>query len=216
MAALTRSARALCLDCALSGDLHRATGDQRWAARAALLTPVAKAFATDVGCEVAELAVQVHGGMGYIEETGVAQLYRDVRVTTIYEGTNGIQAADLVGRKMADGGAALRALFGEIERTAEDNPELGGPVIAAAGWLRETTDWMLAASMPDRLAGSSPYLRALALVLGGHYLVRAAGADPVRVALARFHVEQVMPAADWLCAASRRGAGALDALEPVA
>ena len=108
MAALTATARAIALDCALSIDMAAATGEPDWAARAALLTPLAKAFGTDVGCEVADLAVQVHGGMGYIEETGVAQYFRDVRVTAIYEGTNGVQAMDLVGRKLADGGGAGR------------------------------------------------------------------------------------------------------------
>ena len=119
MAATVATARAICLDCALSTDMAVATGEAAWAARAAFLTPIAKAFGTDAGCEVSALAMQVFGGMGYVEETGVAQFYRDVRVTAIYEGTNGIQAMDLVGRKLADGGAAARALIAEVEATAK-------------------------------------------------------------------------------------------------
>ena len=112
--------------------------------------PIAKAFGTDTGCEVASLAMQVFGGMGYIEETGIAQYYRDVRVTAIYEGTNGIQAMDLVGRKLADGGAAARALIEEIEETARRRPATSAPRLAAAARrLAEATDWMLAAE-PER------------------------------------------------------------------
>ncbi|MER2510205.1 MAG: acyl-CoA dehydrogenase family protein, partial [Amaricoccus sp.] len=118
MAALTATARAICLDCALSLDLAAAGAGADWSARAAFLTPIAKAFGTDTGCEVAALATQVFGGMGYVEETGVAQYYRDVRVTAIYEGTNGIQAMDMVGRKLTDGGAAARALLAEVAETA--------------------------------------------------------------------------------------------------
>ena len=143
MAATVATARAICLDCALSIDMARATGEAAWAARAAFLTPIAKAFGTDTGCEVSETAMQVFGGMGYIEETGVAQYYRDVRVTAIYEGTNGIQAMDLVGRKLADGGAAARALIDEVAATAAAG---GGD--AARRWPRRrsgsrtATDWM--------------------------------------------------------------------------
>jgi acyl-CoA dehydrogenase len=214
MRALTATARAICLDCAFSIDMGRATGEAAWTARAAFLTPIAKAFGTDAGMEVAELGVQVHGGMGYIEETGVAQFYRDVRVCAIYEGTNGIQAADLVGRKLADGGAAARALIDEIAATAARDDELGPALAAAAATLATTTDWMRHASMTDRLAGSSPYLRAFALALGGHYLLRAALADatPGRRALARFHLRQLM-AVDALCAAAREGAESLYAFD---
>ncbi len=100
MKADTYAARAIALACAVAIDMGRATGDADWQARAAFLTPIAKAFGTDTGCEVAHLGVQVHGGMGYIEQTGAAQYSRDVRVTAIYEGTNGIQAMDLVARKL--------------------------------------------------------------------------------------------------------------------
>jgi len=210
MAALTATARAICLDCAFSIDMATATGEEAWRARAALLTPIAKAFGTDTGCEVASLAMQVFGGMGYIEETGVAQYWRDVRVTAIYEGTNGIQAMDLVGRKLADGGAAARALLAELEETAAGDARLA----RAASRLAEATDWMLAAAPNDRFAGAVPYLRAFALALGGHYLARAAAADPARAPLAAFHAAHLLPEVAALCDAARSGAGAVYAAAP--
>jgi acyl-CoA dehydrogenase len=208
MRALTEAARAICLDCAIALDLAAATGGATQAARAAFLTPIAKAFGTDVGREVADLAIQVHGGMGFIEETGIAQLWRDVRVTAIYEGTNGIQAADLVLRKLADGGAAAHALLDEIDATAAADAELGPSLAAESGRLREATTWMTAASAGDRLAGSTPYLRAFALVLGARHLI-AGGRDEAARDLARFHVRQLMPAAAGLLAAVREGDAAL-------
>ena len=178
MTALVATARAICLDCALSIDMAAATGEEAWTARAAFLTPIAKAFGTDVGCEVSELALQVFGGMGYVEETGVAQFYRDVRVTAIYEGTNGIQAMDMVGRKLADGGRAAQALIEAAEETARQAAgDLGARLAAAARRLAEATGWMAAAEPNDRFAGAVPYLRAFALTLGGHYLLRAALAE---------------------------------------
>src|SRR5437016_1169977 len=115
----TRGARALCYATAVALDRSERARDERARAaaheRGSLLTPIAKAFATDVGNEVASLGVQVHGGMGYIEETGAAQHYRDARITAIYEGTNGIQAIDLVTRKLAaNGGASVFALLDEL------------------------------------------------------------------------------------------------------
>jgi acyl-CoA dehydrogenase len=202
MAALTATARAICLDCAFSTDMATATGEEAWRARAALLTPIAKAFGTDTGCAVASLAMQVFGGMGYIEETGVAQYWRDVRVTAIYEGTNGIQAMDLVGRKLADGGTAARALLAELD----DTP--------AARALAAATDWMLAAEPNDRFAGAVPYLRAFALTLGGHYLAKAATADPDRAPLAAFHAQSLLPEVAALCEQACTGAGAAYAAAP--
>ena len=213
MAALTATARAICLDCALSIDMGAATGDAEWHARAAFLTPIAKAFGTDVGCEVAELAVQVHGGMGYIEETGVAQYYRDVRVTAIYEGTNGIQAMDMVGRKLMDGGAAARALLAEVAETARAGAELGADLGRAAARVGEATEWMVAADMEDRFAGAASYLRAFALVLGGHYLLKGALADAARMPLAAFHIRGIMPETGGLCDAACDGAKTLHALD---
>src|SRR5690606_11751691 len=112
------------------GQIDRgALGDHVAQARADLLVPLLKAWGTDAGCEVASLGVQVHGGMGFIEETGAAQHYRDVRIAPIYEGTNGIQAADLVTRKLAmEGGGVMTALLSEIERDAQDSAELAALV----------------------------------------------------------------------------------------
>src|SRR5918997_6281122 len=118
MKALTQAARALAYYAAGQTD-RAALGDAAARARADLLTPLVKAYGTDVGVEVASLALQVHGGMGYVEETGAAQHYRDIRISPIYEGTNGIQAADLVGRKMGiEGGGTLRRLVAEIRAEA--------------------------------------------------------------------------------------------------
>ncbi|HEU0220639.1 MAG TPA: acyl-CoA dehydrogenase family protein [Paracoccaceae bacterium] len=223
MRAMTATARALCLDCALSLDMARAAAPAErdaWAARGALLTPIAKAFATDAGAEVASLGIQVHGGMGYVEETGAAQFYRDVRVTAIYEGTNGIQAMDLVGRKLADGGAAIRALLAEIAAGAASaraaEPDLAEALEAARAELTAATDWMLAADLNDRYAGAAPYLRALALLLGGHYLLAQAlrqPGSPRPLALARFQIRQVLPQAAALCRAAIEGAAPLYALD---
>ena len=172
------SARAIGLACAVAIDMGRATGAAEWQARAALLTPIAKAYGTDVGCEVAHLGVQVHGGMGFIEDTGAAQFARDVRVTAIYEGTNGIQAMDLVGRKMMDQGEAAYRLCDEMQAAAEAaravHPDLAGAVWTAAEGLREATEALVAMPMQDRFAGAVPYLRAFARVLGGHFHLTSA------------------------------------------
>ncbi|MEL6680089.1 MAG: acyl-CoA dehydrogenase, partial [Pseudomonadota bacterium] len=223
MKALTRTARAICLDTAFSLDMARATEGaeaQAWAARGAFLTPIAKAFGTDAGSEVADMGIQVHGGMGFVEETGAAQFARDVRVTRIYEGTNGIQAMDLVGRKLMDGGAAAEALLGEIEETAraarESHADLADPLQEAGECLAETTRWLLDAPMNDRFAGATPFLRAFALTLGGHYLLKGVLADPAdadRATLARVHIRQVMAPVAGLCAAAREAAEPLYALD---
>ncbi|MEM9791324.1 MAG: acyl-CoA dehydrogenase [Pseudomonadota bacterium] len=219
MKGLTGMVRALCLDCAFSLDMARADKAD-WAARAAVLTPIAKAFGTDSGCRVAELGVQVHGGMGFIEETGAAQYYRDVRVTTIYEGTNGIQAMDLVGRKMADGGAAIHGLLDEVLETVSAcdaaYPDLGPGLRNAHDALSAATKTLLdAGEMNDRFAGSVPYLRAFGLTLGGHYLAKAAlaGDDPSRLALARFALRQLLPEVPALCIVAQEGAADLYALD---
>ena len=212
------AARAIALDCAVALDMAQATGDPAWAARAAVLTPVAKAFGTDVGHEVAQLGIQVHGGMGFIEETGAAQFARDVRVTAIYEGTNGIQALDLVHRKLADGGEAVGRLLDEVEDTAAraraDLPQLAEPVWRAAESLREATDWLLD-HPADRGAGAVPYLRAFARVLGGRAHLRAAMAgDGARGRLAAFYCRRALPEVPALLAQARDGAGAVLAVTP--
>ncbi|MEC9311436.1 MAG: acyl-CoA dehydrogenase, partial [Pseudomonadota bacterium] len=168
------ASRAILLACAQAIDMSTATGEADCKTRAAFLTPIAKAFGTDTGIRVADIGLQVHGGMGFIEETGAAQFCRDVRVTSIYEGTNGIQAMDLVARKMMDGGEMANRLMDEIEELAErarpTHPNLAEAVWQACESLREATDWLVGqGDLQNRFAGAVPYLRAFARVLGGHY-----------------------------------------------
>ena len=220
MKAETFSARAIGLACAVAIDMGRATGSPEWQARAALLTPIAKAYGTDIGCEVAHLGVQVHGGMGFIEETGAAQFSRDVRVTAIYEGTNGIQAMDLVVRKMMDNGEAAYRLFDEVQAAAESarpsHPDLAGAVWTAAEALREATEALNIMHPNDRFAGAVPYLRAFARVLGSHFHLKAALADPARLPLAQFAIKRLLPEYAPLLAQLREGAAGLYALTPEA
>jgi len=208
MKAETFAARALALDLAVSIDLGHA-GDAAQAARAAVLTPIAKAYCTEMGIKVANLGIQVHGGMGFIEETGVAQFARDIRVSAIYEGTNGIQAMDLVGRKLADGGQATGALIDAIEAEAGGD-ELGAPVTAMAVALRKATEGMLAMDLNDRFGGAVPYLMGFARVLGALYHLRAARAgDATRGALARFYIHRLLPEARGLFAQAAQGSAGL-------
>ncbi|MFP1644364.1 acyl-CoA dehydrogenase [Pontitalea aquivivens] len=210
------AARAISLACAVALDMGRATAEPDWQARAALLTPIAKAYGTDVGMNVAETCVQVHGGMGYIEETGAAQFYRDVRVAAIYEGTNGIQAMDLVGRKMMDGGAAACRLLQEIEDDAaaarDVLPDLAEDVWTAAETLREATEWLVAQGAQDRNAGAVAYLRAFARVLGGHFHLKAAiaeGGGGPRSALAGVYIRRLLPQYAAALAEVKAGAAGL-------
>ncbi|WHZ34607.1 acyl-CoA dehydrogenase [Sagittula sp. MA-2] len=206
------AARSIGLMLAVALDMARATGDKGWAARAGVLTPIAKAFGTDVGIEVASKGVQVHGGMGYIEETGAAQYLRDVRVTAIYEGTNGIQAMDLVGRKLMDGGEAVFAMIDSmqsyIEGVKSDIPELAEAAWQASENLRDATEALLAMDMTDRFAGAVPYLRAFARVLGATAHLRAACAErnSATERLARFYILRMLPEHASLCAQARAGA----------
>ncbi|WP_134680166.1 acyl-CoA dehydrogenase [Paracoccus ravus] len=210
------AARALCLSCAVAIDMARATGSADWAARAAFLTPIAKAYGTETGTRVADTAVQVHGGMGYVEETGIAQYLRDVRITSIYEGTNGIQAMDLVGRKFGDGGAAATALLDEILDGAKlaqaTLPELANQVWQAAETLREVTLDLIERDLPDRFAGAVPYLMAFARVLGAHYHLRAATRGG-SVTLARIHITRVLPQFAADLAVAKAGVADLEALD---
>ena len=238
MKALTQAARCICLVTARELDVsHRATNEderQAAAAKAALLTPIAKAFSTDIGCEVASLGVQVHGGMGFIEETGAAQYYRDARILPIYEGTNGIQAIDLVVRKLPLGGGAvmksyiteMRQTLGEVQ--ASNRPEFGrmaermGETLTA---LEEAPAFMakaLGANLEVALAGATPYLRLFGLASGGHYLAKGAlsaarsanGEGGNAVALARFFAENISTAGPGLAATVTTGADAILGLEP--
>ena len=222
MRAETFAARAIALACAAAIDMETATSEAAWAARAAFLTPIAKAYGTDVGNEVAHLAIQVHGGAGYVEDTGIAQYARDIRVAAIYEGTNGIQAMDLVARKLADGGEAAQALLDAVEADAEAArgalPDLARPLWQAAENLRETTDWLAGQPLQERFAGAVPYLRAWARVLGGQAHLRAAMAEAdaagPRTALAAVHIHRLLPEHAGLLAEARAGADGLYALTP--
>ncbi|WP_375228922.1 acyl-CoA dehydrogenase [Roseobacter sp. S98] len=213
------AARGIALSCAVAIDMAAATEDAAWRARAALLTPVNKSFGTDTGISVSDMGLQVHGGMGFIEETGAAQFCRDVRVTAIYEGTNGIQAMDLVGRKMMDGGDAAFRLMDEIEACAEEArgvcPDLAEAVWQASETLRETTEWL--ASQDDmniRFGGAVPYQRGFARVLGAWVHLRAAlaGQGTPRETLARFYITRLLPEYAGLLAQAREGTGDLYAL----
>ena len=163
--------------------------------------------------------------MGFIEETGAAQFLRDVRVTAIYEGTNGIQAMDLVARKMADEGEAAFRLMEEVEATAEAAravlPDLAHATCAAAETLREATEVLLAQPMETRFAGAVPYLRAFALVLGAHAHLRAALAEQAEAAapgprsrLARVFIARILPQHGALLAEMREGGGGAGGAEP--
>lgn len=210
------AARAIAVCNAVAIDMASATGDAAWIARAALLTPISKAFGTDTGIAVADMGLQVHGGMGFVEETGAAQFCRDVRVTSIYEGTNGIQAMDLVARKMMDGGEAALALLDEIEQEVEQAravfPRLAVDVWEACESLREATEWLVAQTdMQDRFAGAVPYLHAFARVLGAYLHLKAAVADKggAREKLARFYIKRMLPEHAALLAHAQAGAADL-------
>ncbi len=217
------AARSIALACAVANDMGRATGEADWQARAAFLTPIVKAFGTDTGIKLAELGVQVHGGMGVIEETGAAQYSRDVRVTAIYEGTNGIQSMDLVGRKLMDGGEAAGTLIDEMQSYAESvrgtRPRMAEMVWSATETLREGVEWMVSqADMNARFAGSVPFLTAFARVLGAYYHLRAAVAETeesgegARVKLARFYIYRLLPEHEALLTHAKSGADDLYAL----
>ncbi|HRX74699.1 MAG TPA: acyl-CoA dehydrogenase, partial [Hyphomonas sp.] len=193
MRARVAASRAICYACGVAADLAVSATDEqaRHAAklREDLLTPIAKAWSTDMGVDIASMGVQIHGGMGFMNETLAAQLYRDARIAPIYEGTNGIQAIDLVGRKLSGtNGESMRLILGDIDATirearATNEPQLvqiADRLRAGADALREATDWMLAA-MKERdqdkaLAGASAYLALAGDVIGGHFLTRAATA----------------------------------------
>jgi alkylation response protein AidB-like acyl-CoA dehydrogenase len=166
MKALTQGARALVYYAA--GQLDRGElGDSAAAMRTEVLIPLAKAWSTDIGCEVASIGVQVHGGMGFIEETGAAQHYRDARIAPIYEGTNGIQAADLVGRKLSLGnGAPIQSLVDDIRNGAGD----GTTLKALGDACNEVLAWMHDANVDDRLAGSVDFLAMMAVATAGWQL----------------------------------------------
>ena len=216
MRASTAAARAICyatavaIDRAMRGktEAARKAGDQR----ASLLTPVAKAFSTDIGIEVASLGVQVHGGMGFIEETGAAQHYRDARIAAIYEGTNGIQAIDLVTRKLPmEGGEVVAGYLDELRQTIKSVLATNDPAFGNAGHrlgdlmgsVDRATQWLLAQKGSDAaLAGATPYLRMFGSLAGGCMLaeqalaaLRESSDGAGRIALTRFFAENIAPQA---------------------
>jgi hypothetical protein len=233
------AARGLCLSTAVAADFADAASDagERKSARlrAELLTPIAKAWATDAGVEIASLALQIHGGMGYIEETGVAQCFRDARIAPIYEGTNGIQAIDLVSRKLAsEGGQAMGEVRAEImdcvaTMRAMPTGELSGfaerlEVAMSAAWT--AAQWLQEAQMKSRsdsLAGATPFLNLLGDTIGGWMLAKGALAalrmdtaarSRVRVGLARFYGEHVLARSSGLAASAMAGDTDLRAVAP--
>jgi len=228
MKAKTAAARAICLSAGVAADLARlaSTEEERRKAdlRSQLLTPIAKAWSTDVGVEVASLGVQVHGGMGYIEETGAAQFYRDARIAPIYEGTNGIQAMDLVGRKltMQDGEAVADLIAGMRASVPGLDGALGAALASGVAAVERASQGLAEAGATAALAGATAYLQLFGDVLGGHMLCKqalaaAAGEDSAwaqdRAALARFYAEQVLPAAPALADAALAGDEALKAIK---
>jgi len=209
----------------------------RFEARTAVLIPVCKAWSTDVGVELTSVAIQVYGGMGYVEEAGVAQYYRDARIAPIYEGTNGIQAMDLVFRKLPlQGGKAVKELVAEMDGLADDLTRSAGELAAVGRSLSEGVrvfteaathlGGRLAEAPNDAAAGATPFTRLAGIVLGGWFLADmarvasdelAAGRGDAaflqdKVAVARFYAEQLLPQAGGLLAAATAGAGLLYAL----
>jgi alkylation response protein AidB-like acyl-CoA dehydrogenase len=217
-----------CLDLAAH---HPAEAVRRQRAELAdLLTPITKGWGTDLGVEVTSLAIQVFGGVGFIEETGVAQYYRDARIAPIYEGTNGIQALDLVGRKlpmrsgavMADFLTAIAATADDVRGAGEDLALVGERLAEAHAVLKETTEWLMAKGLSDPYAaqaGATPYLRMCGIATGGWLLARSAlaaqrrlGQDGAgselleqKIVTARFYCDQLLPQAAGLRAAVTAG-----------
>ncbi|MGN6388335.1 MAG: acyl-CoA dehydrogenase [Burkholderiaceae bacterium] len=243
MRAQTEAARALAYVAAGASDVarHHPDADARRAAQAfyEYLVPVVKGWSTEMAIEVASIGVQVHGGMGYIEETGAAQFYRDARILPIYEGTTAIQANDLVGRKTArDGGAAARAVLNEIRRTEAELAQADGDdwgvmhrrLSAASRALEETIDFVIRNLKPEPravFAGSVPYLMLTGIVLGGWQMARAAlaarrllaedGADraflSAKIATARFFADHQLSRAPGMRDAIVEGGAATMALD---
>ena len=234
MRAATEAMRALAYQAAAHFDTaHRHPDDatrRAEQARADLLIPVVKSWCTELGVEMASIGVQVHGGMGFIEETGAAQHLRDARITPIYEGTNGIQANDLVGRKLLrDRGAAMQALLAELDAAVQAAPaDLQAPLAAAVASLSQATDWLLTHGAQDPAvaqANSHHYLMLTGYTIGGVLMARAArvaqaaidgGSEDSfyrgKLATARFYMQQLLPRAQAHAQSVLAGAEAVLAL----
>ncbi|MBD52253.1 MAG: acyl-CoA dehydrogenase [Acidimicrobiaceae bacterium] len=206
------------------------TEREYWDAVTALLTPISKGWGTDLGVEMTSLGVQTHGGMGYVEETGIAQHWRDVRIAPIYEGTNGIQAADLVFRKLPLGGGQVFEKFvSEIgvlaEQLIEDDrhSSMGQALLTGKEQLSEAGVWLgsrLAGQPNDAAAGSVPFMRLTGVIVGGYYLARSAqiaqqlldsGKGDVdflsdKIAVAKYYAEQILPTVAGLVPTITQGA----------
>ena len=242
MRSLTEASRALAYFAAAKLDIAKRHPDRNEQTRARLivdlLIPVVKGWGSEVGSEVASLGVQVHGGMGYIEETGAAQFMRDAKIAEIYEGTNGIQANDLIGRKLTrDGGetaksfiSEMRALDRELASSDEDLTRLRTTLVRGVDDLHQATDWILdraVASHSDAASGAMNYLRLWGTVTGGWLMAKsalAAASDltsgagnrdflKAKLLTARFYGEHILPRAESLKAAATAGAGTLMAMD---
>ncbi|WP_294195345.1 acyl-CoA dehydrogenase [uncultured Sphingomonas sp.] len=210
MKAQTMAARALVYYAC--GQVDRATlGDARGRERLEIMTPLAKAHATDLGNEVASLGIQVHGGMGYVEETGAAQFFRDARITPIYEGTNGIQAADLVGRKLAlSNGGAFADLIADMRAEARHSA-----LVRLIDACEAIGRRLQGANADDRQAASYPFMTMLSVAACGWLMERQAGvpaADAVKKVASAFYLDQIVPEALGLEAAANADASVLYAL----
>ena len=236
MKAYTEAMRGLVYDAVAAEDRsHSAATEeerQRAAERLALLTPITKSWCTDRGVEMASIGVQVHGGMGFVEETGAAQFYRDARITPIYEGTNGIQAIDLVMRKLPMGGGSvidgylteIDALVADLDAAGDAVADIRQELASAVGTVRKSTEWLNdAEDVNDRLAGATPYQEMLGTLAGGYYLARQALAAlpnaaedawlATKVATARFYATNLLPKVHGLADSVTAGAGVMYAID---
>ncbi len=244
MKAKIEAARAICFSTAVAADFAKVAADpaarESARLREELFTPIAKAWSTDIGVETASIALQVHGGMGYIEETGAAQHYRDARIAPIYEGTNGIQAIDLAGRKLSLGnGQAVRELFDDIAATVaalkDSRSALPTSIVTqletAAGAARTATDWLRdQRGTPAALAGATAYLKLMGDMVGGWLLAKGALAAAhalaedsdgdkwwrTRIGLAQLFADNVLAGAPGLVSAVTMGDAALTGTSPQA
>ncbi|HEX6415004.1 MAG TPA: acyl-CoA dehydrogenase C-terminal domain-containing protein, partial [Burkholderiales bacterium] len=211
MKSITEAARALAYWTSALLDRAKKHADEgerrRCQAMVDLLIPVVKGWSTEMGIEVASLGVQVHGGMGFIEETGAAQHLRDARITTIYEGTTGIQAMDLVGRKIArDGGATAKGWLAEVKKLdgrLSDHPQIRKALADGVKAVEDCVEFLVTAKDPrQQFAGAVPFLRLMGIVAGGWQMARAALAaakgtgddsfDKAKIATARFYADHVL------------------------
>ena len=244
MKSLVEASRGICYANAVAYDLARTSPDEEArkvaSALEGLLTPISKAWSTDRANEIASIGVQVHGGMGYVEETGAAQFMRDARIAGIYEGTNGIQAIDLVGRKLqGDGGETAKRFITMVRDAAQacagrDRDALrniGVRLVAAADQLEASTDWLLEAGLEDQehvLAAATPYLKQFGNVAGGYYLglgalaaadaIDAGAADAAylesKIGIADFFADNYLSESESLTTAVTAGGGKLAPIDP--